>query len=88
MAQSDIYYCQKNGDQVAVVSSSAARNTRPTDDDNGTGIIPESVGTSISTDGRYSCSFTRPISVTKQANTITLGQGCPKPRIFREFPNN
>ena len=75
MQNSDIYFCQKDGDEVGIVSSFATANTRPMDDDAGTGIITESVGTTVSSDGRFSCSFTRPASIIKQSLTINLKDG-------------
>ena len=71
MTNADIYYCQKDR-EIGVVSSFASGNERPQDYTDATGIILESVGTSVFSDGGYSCSFKRPVSVTKESQTINL----------------
>ena len=53
MRNADIYYCQKDGNEIGVVSAFATANGRPADDADGTGIITESVGTTISVRGGH-----------------------------------
>ena len=74
MDNSDIYYCRKSAETIAVVSAFAPQNTRPTDDAAGAGIEVTSVGTS-SSGSTFSCSFSRPITVMKNDIEFKLDDG-------------
>ena len=72
MGDDDIFYCQRRGDEVGVVSAFSTGMTRPVN------VAGQAHVTSIGTDnssGRFRCSFRRPISVDKGGLTYDLAQG-------------
>ena len=67
MGQDDIYYCQKRGEQIGVISAYSVGMSRPIELDASrldNGIAPDSLRT-YANQNQFVCSFRRPISVTK-----------------------
>ena len=72
MGDDDIFYCQRRGRDVGVVSAFSTGMSRPVN------VAGQAHVTSIGTDnssGRFRCSFRRPISVDKGGLTYDLAQG-------------
>ena len=72
MGDDDIYFCEKRGDQIGVVSAFSTGMSRPVNVDSSIGISGTSVGTSAS-ETYFRCSFRRPITVTKNEIEYNLG---------------
>merc|ERR1712212_793805 len=81
MAGSDIYICKRLGDKMKLVSAFAGQNGPPTEYQELTGVVPDSVHYSAWTNKNgqkvFQCNFIRESTVTKNGLKFPTGAGSP-----------
>ena len=69
MGDDDIFYCQKRGAEIGVVSAFSTGMSRPVDIDGSDHVT--NIGTSSDAND-FKCSFRRPLSVTKVSSSLEV----------------